>query len=212
MSASLNDRITIENRKKTKIEIQNKLKKIGNKMKKQITKVLDLASTIFTVIVFVLSILLVATRFIGLTPYSVTSGSMEPNILKGSLVYVKEIEIEDIKENMVITYIANESNHVVTHRVININSQEQELTTKGDSNEYEDTFKVKYPNVLGTVKYHLPLLGYASRFVHSIIGLTLITTSIGLILINAIFKSSLESIRKPKRKLKRGIQLNETKK
>jgi len=77
-------------------------------------------STLFVVVVVVLAIALVGVRLVGLTPYTVLSGSMEPNYHVGSLIYVKKIEPDQIERGTPITFVVNEDLLLATHRVVDI--------------------------------------------------------------------------------------------
>lgn len=83
-------------------------------------KLIELLSTAALLIVLAMTALLVGVRLIGLTPYSVLSGSMEPTYSVGDLIYVKEIAPEEIEIGMPITYVANEHLVIATHRVVDI--------------------------------------------------------------------------------------------
>ena len=49
-------------------------------------------TTVLVSLVVILAILLVGVRVVGLTPYVVLSGSMEPTYHTGSLIYVKKVD------------------------------------------------------------------------------------------------------------------------
>lgn len=75
-------------------------------------------STLLVIIMLMLAVLLVGIRLVGLTPYTVLSGSMEPTYHVGSLIYVKDIEPQDVEIGMPITFVVNEDLLVATHRVV----------------------------------------------------------------------------------------------
>ena len=83
-------------------------------------KLSELMSTLALLIVLAMTVLLLGMRLIGLTPYAVLSGSMEPAYSAGDLLYVKAIEPKDVEVGMPITFVANEQLTVVTHRVTDI--------------------------------------------------------------------------------------------
>jgi len=87
---------------------------------KVINKLLNIISTLMIVILLIMTILLVGVRVVGLTPYAVLSGSMEPTYHVGSLIYVKKTPPEDITVGMPITFVVNKDLLVATHRVIDI--------------------------------------------------------------------------------------------
>ena len=71
-------------------------------------KIWNIASTILVVIVVIFAVLLAGVRLIGLHPYTVLSGSMEPTYRTGSLIYVKEAKPEEIEVGQAITFVLNE--------------------------------------------------------------------------------------------------------
>ena len=96
-------------------------------------------------------------RLLGYEIYNVLSGSMEPAIPVGSVVYVKAADPAEIREDDVIAF--NSMGTVVTHRVTRNNVVEGEFVTKGDANEAEDLWTVDYDDLIGKVTFHAPVLG-----------------------------------------------------
>ena len=88
-------------------------------MGKTLKKILNVISTILVAIVVVLALLLVGARFIGLNVYTVLSGSMEPTYHVGSLIYVKDVDTDELKAGDVITYMLDEDT-IVTHRIVDV--------------------------------------------------------------------------------------------
>ena len=113
----------------------NQYRDEGNAEMKAIKTVGRLASTLLVTAVVFLAIALVGVRLVGLTPYAVLSGSMEPTYHVGSLIYVKDIAPEDIAVGTPITFIVNEDLLLATHRVVEIElrttKQEQLLDENG---------------------------------------------------------------------------------
>ena len=104
-----------------------------------------------------ISMVFALPRVLGYEMYNVVSGSMEPTIPVGSMIYVKSADGENIREGDIIAFVSGSS--VITHRVTENNLEKHELTTKGDANELEDFSKVPYFNLIGVVKFHVPELG-----------------------------------------------------
>ncbi len=96
-------------------------------------------------------------RLWGYEVYNVVSGSMEPEIPVGSILYVKPVEPQDVKEDEVIAFHSGDA--VVSHRVVKNKLVEGELVTKGDANAGEDLNTVPYSDLIGRVERHLPALG-----------------------------------------------------
>lgn len=96
----------------------------------------------------------------GITPRVVMSGSMEPEIRVGSLVYIsRQIPPEKIREQDIISYQLGEKMEVL-HRVIVKNPKEKVFRTKGDANVYADLGEVKYSDYRGKAVGVIPWLGY----------------------------------------------------
>jgi len=85
-----------------------------------IKKIWSFFSTLFVIGMILLAIALVGVRVIGLTPFAVLSGSMEPTYHVGALIYVKDAEPSEIKVGDPITFVVNEDLLVATHRVVDI--------------------------------------------------------------------------------------------
>ena len=94
---------------------------------------------------------------LGYSSYSIVSGSMEPEIPVGSLVFAHREDPAQLAVGDVVVFVRGSS--PVTHRVYENNTDERELVTKGDANEGEDPGKVPYPQVLGRVQLCVPHLG-----------------------------------------------------
>ena len=100
---------------------------------------------------------IVIPKLMGFQEYNVISGSMEPEIPVGSLVYVKPADFSELGIGDVIAFSSGAS--VVTHRIVDIDSDNLLITTKGDANSANDFMPVAYTNVLGRVLVHIPVLG-----------------------------------------------------
>ena len=156
-------------------------------------------TTIAVGFVLLLSILLVVFRLFGYEIYTVMSGSMEPHYHVGSLIYVKPVDIDELKENDVITFVADENNTIVTHRiveVVNANNGKR-FRTKGDANDVPDAKEVHYKNVLGRPEFSIPLLGYLAFHIQHPPGLYIaIVVAIGLLFV--VFYPAIYDKRKEK--------------
>ena len=97
-------------------------------------KLWNFISGLFVIVIIVLAIALVGVRLVGLTPYSVLSGSMEPTYHVGSLIYVKKIDPANIQIGDPITFIVNEDLLLATHRVVDIRISESRMEEVLDEN------------------------------------------------------------------------------
>jgi signal peptidase len=155
-----------------------------------IKKLWSALSTLLVILVVILAILLVGIRLIGLRPYVVLSGSMEPTYHVGSLIYVKEVDYKQLKVGDPITYMLNE-NTVVTHRIIQVIADESDpdtlrYFTQGDANAVADGTSVHYKNIIGKPVFSVPYLGYVSHFIQHPPG-TYIAIAAGAALILLVF-------------------------
>ncbi|KAB3532737.1 signal peptidase I [Alkaliphilus pronyensis] len=116
--------------------------------------------------------------------YIVLSGSMSPTFKTGSIIFVKEANPEDIKVNDIITYTGNDGGSATTHRVVGIHNEGTILfQTRGDANNMDDPLPVPAKNVVGVVKYSIPLVGYVFSFARTKEGFLLLMIVPGAIII-----------------------------
>ena len=87
---------------------------------KKLVKIWNAFTTALVVFMMLMAVLLVGVRLVGLTPFTVLSGSMEPAYHVGSLIYVKATDPAKIEVGDPITYVVNEDPLVSTHRVVEI--------------------------------------------------------------------------------------------
>ncbi|MBR3318503.1 MAG: signal peptidase I [Atopobiaceae bacterium] len=121
-------------------------------------------------------------RIFGYEVYDVVSGSMEPEIPVGSVLYVKACDLQTVNEGDVIAY--SDVDGVVAHRVVKNRTGLGEFVTKGDANNVEDRKPVSYERVVGRVELHLPLFGMGIALYASPVGKVylLMTAGCGLML------------------------------
>lgn len=144
-------------------------------------------TTVLVALVVILAILLVGVRLVGLTPYVVLSGSMEPTYHTGSLIYVKKVDPFTIEPGTPITFMMDEDT-IATHRVVGVVPDEEDGTvirfrTKGDANDAEDGTLVHYKNVIGTPVFSIPYLGYVSDYITNPPGMYIGFTVLGIIIL-----------------------------
>lgn len=164
--------------------METELRRSGRKKKeKKGLKALNIITTILVVIIVIIAVMLVGVRLIGFTPYTVLSGSMEPTYHVGSLIYVKDMEPEEIKVGDPITFILNEDLTVATHRVIEIDNYNQLFYTKGDANNAADGTPVNFKNLIGKPTFTIPYLGYAAEFLSTQLGRITGIAVLGLLII-----------------------------
>ena len=111
---------------------------------------------------------LIAQLF-GIHRYLVVSGSMEPTLYAGDIVFVNtNVDFDDVKIGDVIIFQYEDMN--IIHRVVDkaIIDGERHLKTKGDANKFDDGFVVSTENFSGKALFHIDKIGYAVDFTHQI--------------------------------------------
>lgn len=91
--------------------------------------------------------------------YAVKTASMVPTYPIGSIVVVKSVGPDAIKENDVITFRSDAFTSLVTHRVIKVDAENREFYTKGDNNKNPDFHPVPFDYMEGKVIFGIPYLG-----------------------------------------------------
>lgn len=133
-------------------------------------KICNFLTTIVIIVLAVLAAILIVPRLLGYQSLAVLSGSMEPEISVGSIVFAKEADPSLLEVGDVVTYRLS-GNTMVTHRVIENDTNAEQLIMQGDANETPDAAPVAYSNVVGKVAMHLPLLGYLSIYIKTPLGI-----------------------------------------
>lgn len=159
-------------------------------MKSTFKRIWNVFTTILVVLVVILAILLAGVRLIGIQPYTVLSGSMEPVYSPGDLIYVKEVDYRELGEGDIITFMLSEDT-IATHRIVGVVPDENDSTviryrTKGDANDAEDGSLVHYKNVIGSPIFSLPKMGYVANYIQNPPG-TYIAISAGAVLMLLVF-------------------------
>lgn len=116
--------------------------------------------TIVLVLLIFVCVPLTVPRMLGYHIYTVVSGSMEPAIPVGSLVYINNMTPEDVQEGDVIAfYGATDGSSIITHRVVTNSTIMSEFITKGDANEENDMNPIPYSHFIGKVVLTVPKMG-----------------------------------------------------
>ena len=146
-----------------------KVKKVLN----YIGKVLSYASIVLLVIIgaFLLYYLFTMQKYKNdpefkpeVSLYTIISGSMEPILKVGGILYYEKINLDDFKKDDILVYQLNE--HIVSHRIVNIN--EYGFETKGDNNNSNDSYIVDKNNVIGRGNnWSIPYIGYYADFIYN---------------------------------------------
>lgn len=151
-------------------------------------------------------ILLVGVRLFGVQVYTVLSGSMEPKIHTGSVIYVVDADPADLEAGDVITYKLGGTQTIATHRIVEVidNNGDLQFRTKGDANEHEDNSPVAAAHIIGTPVFTIPLLGYIATFIQQPPG-SYLAIAIGAVILALVM---LPDLLDPKKKPQDGSPEN----
>ena len=86
-------------------------------------KIWNIATTVMLSLFVAFVILLFGVKLFGIEPHIVLSGSMEPKIWTGSIVYVKKLspaEAQQLQAGQDVTYVVNKQGTKVTHRIYEV--------------------------------------------------------------------------------------------
>lgn len=146
-------------------------------------------STVLVSVVVLLALLLAGTRIIGLTPYTVLSGSMEPTYHVGSIIYVKDVKPTELKVGDPLTFRLS-GGTIATHRIIEVLNEgtaEPSFRTKGDANKHSDGV-TPASAIIGKPVFSIPYLGYFSNFLQKPQGIICVVgcTAVVLVISNMV--------------------------
>lgn len=118
----------------------------------------DIVTYMAVILVFIFAGLLFFPRLAGVSPYIVMSGSMEPMIQTGSMVYIAQMSDKEdpVVKGDIMAYMAGDGMPVV-HRVY---STDGGYVMKGDANDVPDAGIVDYSQFIGEYRFSIPKLGY----------------------------------------------------
>lgn len=138
-----------------------------------------------------------APELFGYSMLRVVSGSMEPEIPTGSLIWVKSCEPSEVAEGDVISFYSRDvsiAGQINTHRVVAIefDGAEYQFETKGDANLNADSYAVYGSDIIGKVVHVSKAFGMLAALVGSRVGLLLIV----VVPLAIIFLINLKEVKK----------------
>ncbi|MBM7245411.1 signal peptidase I [Rhodococcus fascians] len=126
----------------------------------------------WTALLFVVAVLLasiVVPKLGNAMPLTVLTSSMEPTYPPGTLIVVRQTDVENLGVGEAITYqIKSGEPGVITHRIVGTTFDKdgkQLYITQGDNNSAPDQDPVRPVQVRGTVWYSIPYLGYVNNWI-----------------------------------------------
>lgn len=106
-------------------------------------------------------------------PIAVLSNSMLPTFARGDAVIMKKIDKKDLKKlkKGTILYYSKDGSLIV-HRIVSVKYTDDgkiEATTKGDNNNANDPWVITEDDMIGTVCFMIPYIGYPSVWVNELL-------------------------------------------
>ncbi len=160
--------------------------RLGFSMNKKVFKLLYNLILVI-VILFVASLYLTKTSKFKYRAFIVQSGSMEPAIKTGSVVYTKSSDRYKVDDVITFQGISSETekadSYYTTHRVVETIKDGEQYKTKGDANKGDDLEVIDKNHIIGKVVFFVPYLGYAMSYAWTKIGLIVLVIIPGTIII-----------------------------
>lgn len=127
-----------------------------------IRKIIHFLAIICYILVLAYGIVCIPMIF-GYKPLVVLTGSMEPTIKTGSVLYYKKVPESELKVGDPITFKIN--GQYVSHRINSI--KDGQYQTKGDANQSPDPVRITYSSIEGKdSNITIPYIGYYIKFIN----------------------------------------------
>jgi signal peptidase len=139
--------------------------------------------TIISVVGAVSILAFAAGLIFQVKPLIVVSGSMEPTIATGALMFAVERPISTVSVGDIVTVNRPDGYGLVTHRIIAVENEGDATTLrlKGDANTIPDPDAYSQSTV-GAYLFSIPGMGYVATFFQTLQGL-LVVSGIALVVI-----------------------------
>lgn len=100
--------------------------------------------------------------------YDILTGSMSPTIKPRSLIIVKGIDSNEVKEGDIITFKGSSKSNLTTHRVVEVIDKNNNIKfqTKGDANDVLDPMLIDEGLLVGKVIFDIPYMGKVMSFIN----------------------------------------------
>lgn len=167
-------------------------------MNTKIKTILKITEWIFFALLLII-LFLVASPLLPtkkyISTYVVATGSMEPAIKTGSVVFsTQSNNIQN--ENVIVFTSPLDANTIIIHRVIDTEEYEgvSLYTTKGDNNDTQDNWKVDDSEIKGKMIMSIPYLGYVINWLKTPAGFVTLLILPAILLILSQIKRIKEGI------------------
>ena len=131
-------------------------------------------------ILILIYLLIFTPSFFGHKPLVVVSGSMQPILKVGGILYYEETNIQDFQKDDILVFELND--HTISHRIVDI--KDDYFITKGDANSSIDSYEVYHNQVIGKgTNWSIPYIGYYADFIYThkyllVVSIVLIITDL----------------------------------
>ena len=167
---------------------------------KMLVKIWNIFADVLLVVALVLVFAFVGAKFIGYTPYVVTSGSMQSIYPVGSMQLVRYKQ--DVQVGDAITFYLS-GDTVATHQVWEIDTNQREFRTQGvdnldeNGNIIHDANPVSFDNLIGKPTLCVPKLGVLYEQLQKPFGLCVVAfVAILVVLVSVLTAPKKENAKK----------------
>ena len=124
---------------------------------------------VFILVVVLFTALTSKIPILGIRSFVVSSGSMQPALPVGSVLFIRPALIYSVGD---IISFKNSSGSVVTHRIVgkSIQTPENIYRVAGDANPQPDSALISQSEIICRSFSHLPVLGRVAGFTQSRLG------------------------------------------
>lgn len=160
-------------------------------MAARIQTIISLLSGMALALVIALAVVSFAPRAFGYMPFAVLSGSMEPELPVGSMVFVHQVDPTNIAVGDNATFYRSDG-AVVTHQVYEVDPVAQTIGTQGIANKnadgiiVHDAEQTPFSRVIGVVSLCVPYLGFVNAYCTTMPGLLVVVAVLALLVAASI--------------------------
>ena len=161
-------------------------------------KIFKILSYILIGLLVIVNLTILGMKLVGEEPsifgyhiYYIASGSMEPTINTGEVIVGKEVDIEDLEVEDIVTFYGTNGSlkgKIITHRIIKVYEEDGQIyiVTKGDATGQEDD-PIPATDVISVMLFKIPLVGEIVKLISNKYGfLFIIVIPLGIILVKQV--------------------------
>lgn len=132
-------------------------------------KTISIIGIIISILMIISVSVIYIPTFFGINTIPINSNDMSPRIMNGSLCFTKQADNSALEVGDVIG-LKNEDGHNTIRRIVRIKPSNGQMLTKGDNLELLDKTPLNQENVIGKSIFAIPLLGFISGVLTTLIG------------------------------------------